>query len=294
MASVKNTTVYVALGAEHCDKKQGSNQYLLTKTDQTDDSAPNGTSRGHKKIIFLIILLIFLAIALCAIVVVLYMKTETLEQQWQNMEQQAEVRLEQSASRGMAIAEQVLANQQITNPEHKQEAVPGRTEEDKIDKAVSIHLTGSLPHLTLRSRSQKSEFQPLDIWEKKEVEGSVDQETVLTLINDSYIEIQDDGLYTIYGQLSWRGKRVIAVYQIQRFSEDSSTNETLAQCTTNFPDRYAVLESCYTSGTTQLHKGDRLALRVLRNNMTIDFDDGKSFFGVAQIQSNQEPEVAIH
>lgn len=96
------------------------------------------------------------------------------------------------------------------------------------------------------------------------------------LINQSLIVIDQNGLYIIEVQLGWRKRGEIANFEIV------NTEKTLTQCVSYFPEAYATLQTCFSSVTQHLIKGDSLYIVINFDTIgiSVDFDNTKSFVNV--------------
>lgn len=276
MTDVKEDMVDVEKGTEiHLKMKDPNQLYLLPSGRSPNDYIKRVESK-HRKVMLIVV---FTNIVLCVLVIGLYIIM---------VKQQSGDGQGPHAVQSNVDTEQQAFTDQTPKPEQRK-----KDENNKVDseqtanhemvKDIHMHLIGIHPHLSLRSGNQGAQFVPLEIWSTMAKVDSTDH-AIFTLINHTTIEIMEDGLYTIYGQLSWRKKLGQALYRIERFSKGSGSPEIMAQCSAYYQNLYAVLESCHTSVTTTLQRGDLLLLNILSNNLTIDFDNGKSFFGIVKMQ----------
>jgi len=116
-------------------------------------------------------------------------------------------------------------------------------------------------------------FHVIDNWSV-----SLSDDSNFKLVNHSFVEIRESGTYLIYAQLSWRKRQGLASYSVKNTRAEEG--ESLASCVTSFSDKYAQLESCYTSVSVPLQSGDKVYVAIQNENLTLDFKQGRAFFGV--------------
>lgn len=287
----RNMEVYSQLVLQSKDTKDGSQQILLPLASRPPcDCAKKVKTQRQKMVTMgLSVLLLLLTLALCGLVIALYKKTVNLEEHEMELLGVAVAKPKRTPNK--VTPEQALIDERMRPKQEVPGVKPEMEDESErndggINKKISIHLIGNSSHLSMTTGDLKAEFQPITNWMIRD-EWSTDQEMIYSLVNHSSIEIQEDGLYMIYGQLSWRMKSDTAQYRIQSLPKGSGSPETLTQCVSHFSERYNTPESCYTSVTVPLTSGDQLVLSVLPKNLTIDFHDGKSFLGVSQFQRGE-------
>lgn len=96
-----------------------------------------------------------------------------------------------------------------------------------------------------------------------------------TLADPSIIGIEQDGLYVIQAQLTWRKRGGPAAFNIL------NSEKPFIQCVSTFSEDYATVKTCFTSRTQYLKKGDKLSIAIESTDpITVDFDDRKSFISV--------------
>jgi len=224
-------------------------------------------------------------VALGAFVTLLYTRTEQLEYHYQQLiqnESPARHDVVDSRKLGKRSADPHEENE---IDETKLDQSKRRTDEDEIGRKdegqykpedrPAIHVTGNSLYQTL----VKAEgFHVINNWS-----ASPSADSNFNLEEGSAIEVLKGGTYLIYAQLSWRMKRGLARFSINKLhgeeARDVVDEDTLASCVTHFSEKYALLESCYTSVAVELEAGDRVHLVVENNDLTLDFPNGKSFFG---------------
>lgn len=156
---------------------------------------------------------------------------------------------------------------------------------DSGSPTSGIHLVGNRPHVSLALGSGQ---YTVDVWREKS--RTADPRIVHSRDHRS-IEVREAGLYMIYSQIFWHKRSGEASYVIQRSGDSSDTKKQhiLAQCISAFESGYAISKSCYTSRVAVLRRNDQLELKILTEDLTVDFDVARSFFGSYQIQSPPEP-----
>lgn len=176
---------------------------------------------------------------------------------------------------------------------NKPSDVPHRTEpglaannasQPNVQNMSDHRFTGLREWVSLRKESIDGDFYIVDNWD---FDSWARKSENIDVVNNTKIVIQRSGLYNVYSQLSWRMKKKgTASFELVK-SNSENRWDVLAQCITSFAKDYAQLESCYTSVDIILKKGDQIFIAVFKEDLTLEFYNGRSTFGSALLNEMQ-------
>lgn len=159
-------------------------------------------------------------------------------------------------------------------------------EDDNSDQEMlGIHLTGKASSQSIAKDIEGPSFEEITNWQ--DAKKSRRNRRLQLDENDATIKVDKDGYYMIYAQLTWRMSQGVATFDIVKKNQNAPVS--LAKCTTNFhDDSGAAMKTCYTSTAAELKRGDSLEVAVKTDDFTIDYNNGRSFFGAVALDQNHD------
>ncbi|GAB6023677.1 hypothetical protein CHUAL_008440 [Chamberlinius hualienensis] len=106
------------------------------------------------------------------------------------------------------------------------------------------------------------------------------------------VTVKVPGVYLIYSQLSWTsGGKAAFNYEIRvdnnKLKAVSRSDKVLATCNDYKAVKGMKWKQCFTSVTAYLQSEDSIGIYVKKENFTIEFAPGKTFFGLTLLYSDR-------